>query len=81
MKNDGHLTGWTCLLLLAGLGLGAAGGILAPATLPTWLLIGGWLAIFAAANNIYRPIRRWMQERDIRADERARLAGRDGRQP
>ena len=79
MKPDGKLTGWTALLILAGFGLGIVGAALAPPTTPTLLLVLGWVCFVAAASNIYRPIRKYIAERDIRADERARLTG-DGRQ-
>jgi hypothetical protein len=73
MTAKGHLTGWTSLLILAGIGLSIAGVAMAPQTLPTWLMAGGFAATWTALNNIYRPVRRAVREREIREDERARL--------
>lgn len=83
MDDKGHLTAWTALLILAGMGLALAGGALAPdGALYTWLLAGGYAATLTALNNIYRRVRTKVREREIREQEQARLAGRtlrDGR--
>jgi membrane protein required for beta-lactamase induction len=75
MSAKGHLTGWTSLLILAGIGLAIAGAVMAPETLPTWLMAGGFAATWNALNNIYGPVRRAAREHEIREDERARHAG------
>ena len=40
MNSQGKLTGWTAVLILAGIGLAIAGAALSPATLPACLLVG-----------------------------------------
>ena len=76
MNAKGHLTGWTSLLILAGIGLSIADAAMAPETLPTWLMAGGFIATWDALRNIYGPARRAVREREIRDDERARLSRR-----
>lgn len=41
MTDNGRMNLGVSLLVLAGLGLMVAGGVLAPDNLPTWLLLGG----------------------------------------
>jgi hypothetical protein len=76
MNTRGHLTGCTSLLILAGLGLAIAGAAMAPDTLPTWLMAGGFAATWFALNNIYGPVSRAVRDREIREDERGRLSRR-----
>jgi hypothetical protein len=77
MDDKGKLTGWTVFLILAGLGLVIAGGALASdSSLPTWLLIGGWIATMTALNNVIRKVHEKVREREIREEERSRLSGR-----
>ncbi len=68
MNARGRLTGWTSLLILAGIGLSIAGVAMAPETLPTWLMAGGFAATWNALNNIYGPARRAAREREIREE-------------
>jgi hypothetical protein len=75
MDDKGKLTGWTALLIVAGMVLMIVGGWLAPDSLPTFLMVAGWGVTFTALNNIYRKVRSKVDERQIREDERARLAG------
>jgi len=76
MNDNGKLTGWTSLLILAGIGLVLAGAALAPDnSLPTWLLVGGWGLTTMALNNVYRKVREKVREREIREDERRTLRG------
>ena len=70
MNDQGKLTPFTVLLILGGLGMALAGGILAPDTLPTALLGGAWWATFLALNNVYRKVREKIREREIREEER-----------
>ena len=77
MNDNGRLTGWTALLILAGIGLALAGGALAPdGQLYTWLLIAAWAVTMTALNNVYRKVRDKTREHEIRAEERNRLSGR-----
>ena len=75
MNDKGHLTGWTAFLIVAGIGMAIAGAVLAPDTLPTFLLISGYGAVLIALNNVHGKIRSKMKEREIRDDERSRITG------
>jgi hypothetical protein len=79
MNDQGRFTGWTGLLVLAGMALAITGALLAPATLPTRLLAGGWVCIMLALSSVYRKARAKAREQQIRDDERARLSGPGGR--
>ena len=82
MDDKGKMTGWTAFLVLAGIGLAIAGGALAPDhSVYTWLLVGAWGVTLTAFHNVYRKVHDKVTERAIREDERAKLAGRDFRQP
>lgn len=77
MKENGRLTGWTCLLLLASFALVIGGAILAPPGKPyVWVLVAAWIAGMTAANRIYLRARAVIHEEKIRADERARMGDR-----
>jgi hypothetical protein len=75
MDDKGHLTGWTALLLVAGIVLMLAGGGLAPDSLPTYLMVAGWGVTLIAFNNIYRRVRTKVDERQIREDQRSQITG------
>jgi hypothetical protein len=80
MNDQGRLTGWTCLLLLAGIVLVVTGALLAPpGKVYVWVLVAAWIAVMSAANRIYLKARAVIREQQIRADERARLSGPGGR--
>jgi hypothetical protein len=75
VNDKGHPTGWTALLIVAGFALAIAGGVLAPDSLPVYMLVGAWGLTLTAANNIFRTVRAKADEHQIRADERARITG------
>lgn len=76
MNDNGRLTGWTAFLIVAGVVLALAGGALAPdSQVYTWLLVGAWITTNIALNNVYRKVRTKVDERQIREDERRRVAG------
>jgi hypothetical protein len=78
MDDSGRLTGWTAFLILTGIGLLFAGAALAPdGSLYTWLLVAAYGVTLTALNNIHRKVRGKVREREIRDDERKRLAGRE----
>jgi len=74
MKDNGQLTRWTAFLILAGLVLAFAGGVIAPDhAVWTWLLVAAWAVTFTALSNIYNTVRTSVRERQIREEERRRL--------
>ena len=80
MNDQGGFTGWTAFLILAGIALALTGGALAPdGSVYTWLLVAAWGVTLIALNNVYRKVRTKVDEAQIRADERARILGEQGR--
>jgi hypothetical protein len=76
MNDQGKLTAGTSVLILAGIVLAFVGGALAPdGQVYTWLLIGAWICAMQAFNSVHGKIRKGVWEREIRDDERQKLAG------